>query len=500
MGNMNASVGLLLAACCFSAALAISVPTEGIHGRIGGSIPDQSSNEVRALPGYRQQLPSKHYSGYIDVGAKKERHLFYYLVQSEVPSNVLLLWLTGGPGCSSLDAFTYEHGPLLFSFKQGADAHGQIPTMSDIELNPNPHSWSKTASVLYIDSPAGTGFSYADKPSGYVTNDTMSIDDLEAFVAKFFQQYPQLRQLQLYTAGESYAGVYVPLLTQRLLQHNQRLHSSGSSSSSSRPYNLAGYIVGNAVTDDAVDYRGQVDYAYNLGLVDPGTYKQTLAICEDHNWKTDQGTPCGNAMDMLEAAMGAVNQYDITAPCFQPAAAAARRASSSSSSSSSGMLRHTISCADRRHALIYYNSAAVRAAIHAGSLEQAGRWEPCSDVLHYTHTAGSMIPVHRELVAAGLRALVYSGTADYVVPFTGSRAWVYGLGLKEAKPWGAWSMPGSQQVSGHTVQFKQQQQQQQQRGGGGLTFATVLGGGHMVPQTHPQQALALLQLWLTQQL
>jgi hypothetical protein len=52
----------------------------------------------------------------------------------------------------------------------------------------------------------------------------------------------------------------------------------------------------------------------------------------------------------------------------------------------------------------------------------------------------------RELVGAGLRALVYSGTADYVVPFTGSRAWVYGLGLPTAKPWRAWSIPGSKQV------------------------------------------------------
>lgn len=37
------------------------------------------------------------------------------------------------------------------------------------------------------------------------------------------------------------------------------------------------------------------------------------------------------------------------------------------------------------------------------------RWEPCSDVLQYTHTVGSMIPVHRELLEAGLRALVLSG-------------------------------------------------------------------------------------------
>jgi hypothetical protein len=94
----------------------------------------------------------------------------------------------------------------------GADAARKTPTLSDIQLNPNPHSWSKTASVLYIDSPAGTGFSYAVKPSDYVTNDKMTIDDLEVFVAQFYEQYKQLRQLQLYIAGEGVllsGGCYV---------------------------------------------------------------------------------------------------------------------------------------------------------------------------------------------------------------------------------------------------------------------------------------------------
>jgi serine carboxypeptidase-like clade 1 len=64
-------------------------------------------------------LPLAAVCRYITVAANTGRRLFYYLVLSEVPSDVLLLWLTGGPGCSSFDAFTYEHGPLTFSFKPG---------------------------------------------------------------------------------------------------------------------------------------------------------------------------------------------------------------------------------------------------------------------------------------------------------------------------------------------------------------------------------------------
>lgn len=67
------------------------------------------------------------------------------------------------------------------------------------------------------------------------------------------------------------------------------------------------------------------------------------------------------------------------------------------------------------------------------------RWEPCSDVLHYKHTAGSMIHIHRELTAQyGLRGLILSGDHDYVIPFTGTRDWVYSLGFKVDQPWHAW--------------------------------------------------------------
>jgi hypothetical protein len=166
---------------------------------------------------------------------------------------------------------------------------------------------------------------------------------------------------------------------------------------------------------------------------------QSYFAVQAHNWKTAARTPCGDAMDRLEAAMGPINKYDILGPCFFPgdnqaadsssssshsssssssgssssssssgdssgssssssrrawpyapafpsaegrtskritnwyAAQKATSSSSDSSSSSSGMLGHTISCADRRHAVIYNNSPTVRAALHAGTFQQVGR-------------------------------------------------------------------------------------------------------------------------------
>ena len=54
---------------------------------------------------------------YITVDADHGRRLFYWVVHSEgsLTRDPVVLWLTGGPGCSSMDAFIYEHGPFKFN-------------------------------------------------------------------------------------------------------------------------------------------------------------------------------------------------------------------------------------------------------------------------------------------------------------------------------------------------------------------------------------------------
>lgn len=78
------------------------------------------------------------------------------------------------------------------------------------------------------------------------------------------------------------------------------------------------------------------------------------------------------------------NQTPIT-NAYAAAKAAAAGSSAGSGESEDGLLGHTISCADRRHALLYYNAPVVRRAIHAGSLEEAGRYGMvCKSALRYS--------------------------------------------------------------------------------------------------------------------
>jgi serine carboxypeptidase-like clade 1 len=61
----------------------------------------------------------------------------------------VVLWLNGGPGCSSFDGLIYEHGPFLFGLDNPASPKAQVV------LRDNPYSWSRAATVIYLDSPSG---------------------------------------------------------------------------------------------------------------------------------------------------------------------------------------------------------------------------------------------------------------------------------------------------------------------------------------------------------
>ena len=71
-------------------------------------------DEILSLPGWEGKLPSKQYSGYLNVSTTR---LHYWFVESENdPANAAtVLWFNGGPGCSSLDGYIYEHGPFEVS-------------------------------------------------------------------------------------------------------------------------------------------------------------------------------------------------------------------------------------------------------------------------------------------------------------------------------------------------------------------------------------------------
>lgn len=91
-------------------------------------------------------VPSCSIVGYLNISSQKAFHYVFFTSQHDRDNDPVLLWLNGGPGCSSLIGMVYENGPFKFD-----------PNSTHLKLNPL--SWNLKANVLYLESPGSVGFS-----------------------------------------------------------------------------------------------------------------------------------------------------------------------------------------------------------------------------------------------------------------------------------------------------------------------------------------------------
>ncbi|KAM0910928.1 hypothetical protein ACQ4PT_013809 [Festuca glaucescens] len=492
-------------ACCRSAsatALLLTVLVLAAGSPRCGAAPQGA--QVTRVPGFDGALPSKHYAGYVTVDEQHGRNLFYYLVESQGdPSkDPVVLWLNGGPGCSSFDGFVYEHGP--FNFESG----GSVSSLPKLHLNP--YSWSKVSTMIYLDSPAGVGLSYSKNVSDYQTGDLKTAADSHTFLLKWFQMYPEFLSNPFYIAGESYAGVYVPTLSHEVVK--------GIQGGAKPTINFKGYMVGNGVCDTVFDGNALVPFAHGMGLISDDIYQEASMSCQGNYWNASGNNKCDTALSKIDSLIGGLNIYDILEPCYHSKIikeVIPHNSKLPKSFKDLGVTNKTfpvrtrmlgrawplrapvrdgrvpswqevasgVPCMSDEVATAWLDNDSVRSAIHAQSVSSIGPWLLCTDVLDFDHDAGSMISYHKNLTSQGYRAFIFSGDHDMCVPFTGSEAWTKSVGYGVVDSWRPWFLNG--QVSGYTQGYEH-----------GLTFATIKGAGHTVPEYKPQEALAFYSRWL----
>ena len=129
-----------------------------------------ADDEIKALPGWAHELPSKMYSGYVDVSAAMNQtmHVHYWFIEAEKPldpsSAPVVLWTNGGPGASSMFGMLVELGPLLLN--EDSLATDDFKKTGVPTLFRNDQAWTKLGSVLMFDWPPPVGFSYCEDPKG----------------------------------------------------------------------------------------------------------------------------------------------------------------------------------------------------------------------------------------------------------------------------------------------------------------------------------------------
>lgn len=425
----------------------------------------QELDRVLELPGQTFNVSFAHYSGYVTANEDSGRALFYWFIEAveDPDSKPLVLWLNGGPGCSSI-------------------AYGEAEEIGAFHIRPdgktlylNPYSWNQVANILFVDSPVGVGFSYSNTSSDLLENgDKRTASDSLRFLLNWFERFPQYKGRDFYITGESYAGHYVPQLSQAIVRYNHIKQR--------KAINLRGYMVGNALTDDFHDHLGLFEFMWSSGLISDQTYKKLNLHCDFQSF-IHSSDSCDNILDIASEELGDIDPYSIfTPPC--PANA----------SGSNWLLRkmHRVGrvsekydpCTEK-HSTVYFNWPDVQKALHVSPEFAPSKWETCSDLVstNWKDSPITVLDIYHELIHSGLRIWMFSGDTDAVIPVTSTRYSIDALKLPTTKPWHAWYDDG--QVGGWTQEYA------------GLTFVAVRGAGHEVPLHRPKLALTLIKSFLS---
>uniref|UniRef100_A0ACD5VGH7 Uncharacterized protein n=1 Tax=Avena sativa TaxID=4498 RepID=A0ACD5VGH7_AVESA len=443
---------------------------------------ERQRNAITHIKGFEGPLPFYLETGYVEVDDKHGAELFYYFIQSERSpmEDPLIVWITGGPGCSGFSGLVYEIGPLRFDV--AGYTEGLFPRLVYFE-----DSWTKVSNVIFVDAPVGTGFSYAREEQGLNVTLTGTGAQVRVFLEKWLADHPEFASNPLYIAGDSYSGYTVPVAALEIANHNDVDRASGGGVR----LNLQGYLVGNPSTDDTYDKWGKVPFLRGMGLISDDLYKAAQDSCSGDDYVTPSNARCADALQdiNLVAGIGAgINPAHVLERlCVfalregDPAGGDTIFTKTARSLLQDDNLHQRCRFDDYRLSYVWADDSEVRKTlgIRDGTV---GKWTRCAVLWHYRHDLRSTIPHHANLTRRGYRALVYNGDHDLEVTFVGTQAWIRTLGYPVVAPWRPWHSNG--QAAGYTMEYAYN-----------LTYATVKGAGHTAPEYRPKECLDMFRRW-----
>ncbi|KAK8988909.1 hypothetical protein V6N11_030281 [Hibiscus sabdariffa] len=382
------------------------------------------ADKIDRLPGQPEGVDFDQYAGYVTVDPAADRALFYYFVESPANSlnKPLVLWLNGGPGCSS---FGYGAMQELGPFRVNSDGK---------TLYRNEYAWNNVANVLFLESPAGVGFSYSKNSSDYTdVGDKRTAEDSYVFLLNWLERFPQYKTRDFFITGESYAGHYVPQLASYILSRNKGTNQT--------LINLKGIAIGNAWIDDGICTKGLFDYLWTHALNSDETNEGINKYCDFDSENlvsemADATDQCDKYQSQGVTEMGDIDLYGIYAPLCNLSAI---------KPGSDGNVLNFDPCSGI-HVRSYLNLAKVQASLHA----KATKWSGCGDV-GWTDSPSSILPQIRDL-AKVIRVWIYSGDTDGRVPVTSSRYAIKTLRLPVETAWQPWY--SESEVGGYVVGYK----------------------------------------------
>lgn len=387
------------------------------------------------------------YSGYFTVNKKYNSNTFFWFFPSltNYENAPVIIWLQGGPGATSLIGLFTENGPFEVKRKHG--------------LRKRHYTWIEYQSVIYIDNPVGTGYSFTDNDAGYAKNEEDVGRDLYNALKQFFQVFPELQKNDFYVSGESYAGKYVPALSYTIHKNNP---------TEQLKINLKGLAIGNGLSDPEHQLK-YGDYLYQLGIIDSNE-RETFHQYEQQGVKYIQNKDWKNAFNifdtLLNGDLNGGNSYFRNVSGFY---------------NYFNYLINNDTSKTMQYMGTYIQRSDVRAAIHVGN--STFNVETNAVELHLLEDVMQSVAPWTSELLSHYHVLIYNGQLDIIVAYPLTINYLQNLKFSAAEEYKKakrhiWRVDG--ELAGYV------------KVAGNLTEVLVRNAGHMVPGDQPKWALDLI--------
>jgi len=433
-----------------------------------------SRDRITRLPGFEGELPSSMWTGFLSGGKKDtyDLHYQYLFVEAQVekPRDApVLVFTNGGPGASSYFGLFAEIGPFYLSYaslKTEAYNKTGIPT-----LFPNEHSWSRFANILIMNAPP-VGFSHCgDESGGWKScgtwNDTSVAAGNFNFLESFYKSFPEFENTSLYLSGESYAGIYIPMLAMEIKKHPE-----------SRSFkNLKGMVVGDMCTGTGHKFlTSRVvlavgEFMFGYGEISPDLKQQVEEACKAND--ETMSLYCMATAAFMLKQVGGFFMYGILDECYW----------NDGRDQAGGY-----PCGGSATVPLWATNPAVKAALKVSPHAQYLTGDNAVQ-LPYVQTEVDVTSFILQSAKhdPNFRTLIYAGASDIVLGTVATLSWLEPLGkeLEIKEPWRPWTLDGNKQTVGHCRRYQ-----------GGLDFVSVRGAMHMVPLQKPRAAFEMMNQWI----
>lgn len=382
-------------------------------------------DQVMSLPGLTS-LTNVQFAGYAPIGddaSHTDEGLFYWFVGADDYANKpTVLWTNGGPGSSSFWGFFLENGPY-----EVVSAIGQYP-----QIQPRPTGWNNYANYIIFEHPLSVTLSFANNTADVPKNPEQGAKQWHHALRHFLKQHPEIARNPFILAGESYAGTYLPMLANHILNstHEPKI-------------DLRATVLLDAWVNPMVQMAQDTTYAFTHGLISAAQKKQLDAEY--------QGANLANINSAIATISGVymANIAQTADPCFDPV-------------------------------LLYLNRADVRQALHITNETQlTDTWSPEVSNNYTPYVNESAMPYVQQLLDQGQQVQVISGLNDAKdCNFLGTGAWLDLLTGPAADQFQATAPTQWLDPATNVIGFDQD--------GGQLSWLKVLNAGHLAVHDQPQ--------------